>query len=56
MHDDVGAEEEGGGVEGGEERVVYQDKWVGRVGMGDVGHERDVDQPQGRVGGGFYPN
>jgi len=31
VQDDVGAEEEGGGVEGGEERVVHEDERVGGV-------------------------
>jgi hypothetical protein len=55
VDDDVCALEEWGGVERGEECVVYYDERVGGMGVGDLGYEGDIDEPQCWVGGGFYP-
>ena len=56
MHHDIGSEEEGRGVKGGHEGVVYQNKGFRRVGVCqgcDVGY---VYHAQSRIGGRFYPN
>jgi hypothetical protein len=43
VHDDVGAEEERGGVEGGEESVIDEDDGSRGVRTGDTGNTGDVD-------------
>jgi hypothetical protein len=55
VHDDVGAEEERGGVERGEEGVVDEDDGLRGVGAGDAGDTRNVDEAECGVCWRFYP-
>ena len=56
VHDDVCALEEGGGVEGGEEGVVYEDVWVGGVRTSEGDDAGDVNEAEGGVCWSFYPD
>ena len=56
MHHDVGSEEKGGGVEGGQEGVVYQNEGLDRVGVGQGCDVSYVYDAQRRIGWRLYPN
>ena len=55
VHDHVGPEDKGRGIEGREEGVVNDEEDVMRWMMRYLGQARDIDQAEGRVCGWFGP-
>ena len=53
---DVGALEEGGGVEGREEGIVYKHEGFGGMGFGKTDDSRDIYQTEGGVCGRLDPH
>ena len=56
VHDKIGAEQEGGLVEGGEEGVVDEDNGIRGMSMSDRCNTGDVYEAEGGVGGRFNPD